>query len=218
MKKCLLVLTRFPTIGKVKTRLAQSIGDEHAADIQKGMLLDILNRFSRVKDLTTIIVHPNDEPAEPFFNLCSQNGIPQRHVRTLSGVGGMNEDIVYGYEQSLVEFQKVALMGSDIPHYTELELDTLFSALDEVDVVYHPSADDGCCPHGLRKFADLWTGNNSRTPGYIQRWEEKAKENGLSFRPLSQVFDIDRIEDLELLAQQYPPHLCPFTMEAFQKI
>lgn len=217
MRKCLLVLTRFPTPGKVKTRLAQSIGTECAADIQKGMLLDILSRFSRVENLTTVIVHPQDEQAELFLNLCLEHGIPQEHIRTLSGIGGMNEDIVHSYKHSLLEFQKVALMGSDIPQYTEGELTTLFTALDEVDAAYHPNADDGCCPHGLRTFADLWTGNNSRTPGYIQRWEEKATKNGLTFRALGQVFDVDRIEDLELLVRDHS-HSCPFTMEAFKKL
>lgn len=218
MQKCLLVLTRFPTAGKVKTRLAQSIGDKNAANIQKGMLLDILKRFSQIEDLITTIVHPRDDSSNRFLELCDENNIPQNRIRTLRGVGRMNEDIVHGYKHALADFPKVALIGSDIPQYTETELNSLFDTLDEVDADYHPSADDGCCPHGLRKFADLWTANDSRLPGYIERWEAQARKNHLTFRSLTPVFDIDRIEDLELLIREFPPSLCPFTTDAYKKI
>jgi len=48
VKKCLLILARFPVSRRVKSRLATAIGPDKAADVQKGMLLDLLNRFLRV--------------------------------------------------------------------------------------------------------------------------------------------------------------------------
>lgn len=42
MEACLAVLAKFPRPGRVKSRLASHIGTKHAANIQKGMLLDDL--------------------------------------------------------------------------------------------------------------------------------------------------------------------------------
>lgn len=211
MDKCLLVLARFPVSGRVKSRLAATIGSERAAAVQKGMLLDLLNRFLRVKDIVVKVVYPKDERSGPFRALCRQYSIPRTRLRFLRGVGDMNADIVYSYRSTLKQFLKVALTGADFPHYSEDQLEELWSALNDFDAVYHPNEDDGCCPHGLRKFSDMWTGNDSRMPGYITRWEQKAVNQGLSCKALSPTFDVDRLEDLQQVKRQFA-NLCPYTL------
>ncbi len=193
MEACLAVLAKFPRPGRVKSRLAADIGAKHAANIQKGMLLDILDRFCRIQDLTVAIVFPFDEKPQPFLDLCRHARIPTDRVLLLQGVSDMNADIVYAYQTLLAQFRKIVVMGADIPHYTETQLRELLSVLDEVDIAYHPNPDDGCCPHGLRHFGDHWTGNDSRDPGYILRWTERANAQDLSYRALSTIFDVDRL-------------------------
>ncbi len=211
MEKCLLILARFPVAGRVKSRLASATGPEKAAAIQKGMLLDLLDRFLRVQNIVVKIVYPKDEHSEPFRALCRQYHIPRTRLRFLRGVGDMNRDIVYAYRITLQKFSKVALMGADLPHYSEDQLEELWEALNGFDAVYHPNKDDGCCPHGLRKFGDMWTGNDSRIPGYIKRWEEKALNQRLTCKALSPIFDVDRIEDLQQVERHFA-NLCPHTL------
>ncbi len=216
MEKCLLILARFPAAGRVKSRLAASIGPEKASDVQRGMLLDLLDRFLRVQNIVVEIVYPKDEHSEPFHTLCRQYHIPVARLHFLRGIGDMNQDIVYAYYTALQEFSKVALTGADLPHYSEDQLKEIWDALDNFDAVYHPNEDDGCCPHGLRKFGDMWTDNDSRTPNYINRWKEKAAIQGLTCKALSPIFDVDRIEDLQRVEQRFAP-LCPYTLNEWKK-
>ncbi len=217
MGACLAVLVKFPRPGRVKSRLATDIGAEHAADIQKGMLLDILDRFCRIPNLVLAIVFPFDEKPHPFLDLCRHARIPSDRILLLQGIGDMNKDIVHAHRTLLTRFRKVVMMGADIPHYASTQLGEMLSALDEVDIAYHPNPDDGCCPHGLRRFGDLWTGNDSRDPGYILRWTELATAQSLSSRALSSIFDVDRLDDLVRLENEFADH-CPHTMRAIRAL
>lgn len=218
MKVCFAILVKFPRPGRSKNRIAVHLGAENAARIQKAMLLDTLERFTQMKDINQIsVVFPFDEQPEPFIRLFRNNGIPITRLRFLKGVESMNADIVNAYRKLLGEFERVVVTGADLPQYSEIQLQELLTALNQVDAAFHPNEDDGCCPHGLRRFADMWTGNDSQTPGYIMRWKLRAETAGLSCRALSSTFDVDKVEDLIRLQQEYPAS-CPRTMRLLRVI
>lgn len=141
MDKCLLVLAHFPVSGHVKSRLATTIGPDRAADVQKGMLLDLLNRFLQVKDIVVKVVYPKDDRSEPFRTLCHKYRIPRTRLGFLRGMGDMNEDIVHAYRTTLQQFAKVALTGADLPHYSEDQLEELWNALDDFDAIRMKTTD-----------------------------------------------------------------------------
>lgn len=217
MRSILLVLAKYPTPGASKTRLARAIGNQAAAQVQEGMLCDTVARFAKQDGLTIAIVFPKTEPPRTsgrFYGLFASHGIPVNNILTMQAEGDdMNGDIVYAYREALLRTRNVALISADIPHYQVSQLSRLYEVLRSYDVAYHPSRDDGCCPHALRQPADMWTGNNSREPGYINRFNEEAYRQGLTTCALEEVYDVDTLDDLNQLEQEYG-YLCPHTFKA----
>lgn len=192
----LIVLARVPIPGKVKTRLAAAVGAEQAAALHEAMLMDLLTRFVRESDVPMLLTIAADDDPSLCESLLRRYRIPKHRVQVVPGWGGMNEDIAHSYGYALQLAREAALIGADIPYYTPAQCRRLFRALDGVDVAFHPNVDDGCCPHALSVPLDLWTGNDSRQPGYILRFTRQLKSLGLHWRTLEPLWDIDEPRDL----------------------
>ena len=219
----LIVLSRLPTPGKTKTRLAQEIGDEAAARIHLGMLLDTVKNNH---GLNITILYPKYEPPnadKQFFDLFHRHGICCQKIMMLRGIGNnSDEDKLYGHRQAQQRGFRSALTGSDTPQITAQHINKLFSVLDNYDMVFYPHTNGNMNPHATTSNVDLWTNlnsdmtiNNRRIVKRCEHLIANCRRYNLSFKALEMIYEVDFVSDLEKLKEDFA-NQCPFTMQYAQ--
>ncbi len=144
-RNLLLIFTRNPELGKVKTRLAKTIGDEAALDIYK-FLLEHTKQVTQ--NLTcdkavyySVKIRKNDIWDAPVYQKHQQEG-SDLGVRMLNA---FQQAFSTGYE-------KVVIIGSDLPDLTSEHINEAFEKLNSNDVVMGPAEDGGYYLLGMKKL------------------------------------------------------------------
>ena len=99
------------TPGKVKTRLAQTIGPDKAASVYKAFLDEQIRRYSEIDD-TQIVFSPDDSESS-FSELVTEHSAAGLHPQ---GEGDLGDRMHRFFERTFADgFQKATLVGSDTP-------------------------------------------------------------------------------------------------------
>jgi len=144
-KNLLLIFTRNPELGKVKTRLAKDVGDQTALDIYK-FLLDHTVSITEKLTLTKQIyysekIHEGDIWDGSIYEKRLQEG----HDLGDRMLHAFREGFGNGYEN-------IIIIGSDMYDITSEELMEAFTELDKKDFVVGPAEDGGYYLLGMRKL------------------------------------------------------------------
>ena len=187
--------------GKVKTRLAKTLGCEIAAGIYFELLVLHLQRFSVSADDRAVVYSPADELTEiRFANLISSlkpkpiwDLIPQVE----SDLGArMSAFFEHQFHQA-VDPMRVVVIGSDAPGLTPEIVGEAFEKLSDHDVVFGPSNDGGYYLVGLSVMTkDIFTDIPWSTDDVLPLSLKRCQDAGLSVAQLPQLTDIDDEEDL----------------------
>ncbi len=186
----LLIFTKNPELGKCKTRLAATVGDETALNIYR-QLLDHTVRFSEKVVADKCVYYSNsiqndDRWSEAYFDKKKQIN------------GDLGQKMVAAFKASFeAGYQKVVIIGSDCAEINEEDIHDAFTALATNDVVIGPAIDGGYYLLGMRKLIPgLFRDKSWSTPHLINETIATLKEQSLSFSLLAQKSDIDYENDL----------------------
>ena len=192
--RCLLFFIKYPEKGRVKTRLAASVGDERALILYKRFLLNILSTL----DKGTFLFYLCFYPADALENLRKWLGedylyIPQQGM-------DLGERMKNGFLESFaMNFKRVILIGSDIPGLPLEFIDEAFASLREKDCVIGPSLDGGYYLIGFRdkKFSPhVFKGIPWSTERVFEVTMKILEREGLTVHTLKPLRDIDKFDDL----------------------
>ena len=200
----LLVFARLPELGKVKTRLAESIGAEKALAVYSAMLRDVLHAIGESRDQTEVEIAW--APSE------SANGEALREAfgsRTLVMQTGSNlgDRLSMAFSERFIfhRTQKVIAIGVDEPRISRELVDHAFGLLDSCEWVIGPAIDGGYYLIGCRAavfnpmiFSDLAWGTSS----VLSQTLERIREWGQTTAMLPKRYDIDVLEDLQRFASE----------------
>jgi len=197
---CILLFVKNPTIGQVKTRLAEGIGPRTAAELYRNFIVDIL------ATLRTLNVS-----LRVFFNP------PQalRSLRKLIGrqyccVPQAGDDIGQRMKNAFIRafnegFSSVIVIGSDSPDLPADFLEQAFMVLDNYDVVIAPVNDGGYCLIGFTKQGFCPAAFDKINWGANQVFQQTfniLKQHRLSLYRLPMWHDVDTPADLGFLLRQ----------------
>ena len=193
-KTALLVFTRTPDPGNVKTRLLSVMDAPRAAAIQAGLLQRTLEtaRASAADDIelwcTPTTQHSVLLELEDRFSLA---------LRAQAGAG-LGERMCFAMEQALRDYRHVALVGSDCMDLTAADIDLALEQLAAgTDVVLGPALDGGYYLIGLsRLYRQLFAGIEWGTDRVLEETRERVAQSGLKLFELPVRRDLDRPEDL----------------------
>lgn len=188
----LAVMARYPAVGEVKTRLAETIGALRACALYRAFLQDIETRFAHGRRAFVWMFHP---PECNFATLAAPG------VRCLPQVGRDLGERLYNCVRQLCadDFDRVVIIGADVPHIRDAWLDEAEQQLDTADVVLGPSDDGGYYLVAMRAAHDIFTGIAMGTPTVLAETLAKAAGAGLRVHLLPRSFDIDAASDLDRL-------------------
>lgn len=188
-KNRIIVFVKNVVPGKVKTRLARTIGNEEALKVYMH-LLDITK-----KEVLKLAV---EREVWYAWNL-EENDIwdKKEFNKKVQITGDLGEKMNDAFKKSFEEgTDKVIVIGSDCPTLTSTIIEEAFKRLDESDVVVGPSKDGGYYLIGMNSFhpevlADItWS-----TEKVMSQTEQKAKDYDLSLARLETLNDIDNQTD-----------------------
>ena len=196
-KTALLVFTRTPEPGSVKTRLLSVMDARRAVTIQAGLLQRTLEtaRASTADDIelwcTPTTQHPVLLELENRFSLT---------LRPQAGAG-LGERMCFAMEQALQVYRRVALIGSDCMDLAAADIDVALEQLAAgTDVVLGPAHDGGYYLVGLsRLYRGLFAGIEWGTDQVLQDTRKRVAQLGLKLYELPVRRDLDRPEDLRYL-------------------
>ncbi len=142
-KKALIIFTRNPELGKVKTRLAKTIGDEGALKIYIHLLQHTSTSVVQIKAdkfvFYTKSINNNDVWDSTLFRKKLQYG----EDLGMKMENAFNELFLLGYKE-------IVILGSDIFDLQPKHIEDAFHKLENHDVVIGPAKDGGYYLLGMK--------------------------------------------------------------------
>lgn len=193
-KECaLLVFIKYPEEGKVKTRLAQTIGAKKAMDWYRVFVEYSLERYDRIESADSIVYFDPPDAREDFHEWLDDTFIfkPQPS-------GDLGGRLKGGFDDLLSKYRKVIALGTDSP---DLPLDYITEAISELDqneVVIGPTEDGGYYLIGLsHMIPDLFENIPWSTSDVFPSTVEILNEKKINFHQLPKWYDVDTEQDLK---------------------
>lgn len=189
----LIIFTKSPVLGEVKTRLQPNFSPEQSLKLHKILLKKTLEL---TKELSGYDVELCCTPSRTtmFFLECENNYPIQLSNQYGADLG---ERMAFSLSVALQTYEKVVVIGTDCPDIDAYYIGAAFAALDNVDAVVGPAVDGGYVLLGLRKFSpELFSGIAWGGDMVLIQTENALDELAWSYKELGIMHDIDRPEDL----------------------
>ncbi len=186
-----MVFIKNPVLGKVKTRLAKTIGEEKALNVYK-MLLDHTHKVAKRVNTDKAVfysdfINSDDVWKKDKFQQFIQNGndLGDRMSNAFLKVFNMG-------------YKKVVIIGSDCFDLNEDIISEAFSILEEHEVVIGPAKDGGYYLLGMKSHHEQLFKNKAwSTENVLLDTLLDLSNLNLSFKLLPTLSDIDQEKDLE---------------------
>ena len=185
----LIIFTKNPTLGRVKTRLAKTLGDEKALSIFKKLLAQAAKTASEWSG-DVWVFYADFLPEKDLWSAVACQKFLQKGK-------GLGDRMAHAFEKGLAVYEKVVLMGTDIPGISTQVVDDAFSKLEQHDFVIGPTFDGGYFLVGMKEhhsyiFQDMeWS-----TPFVFVQTKDKILDRNQTVSSLSPLTDIDYESDL----------------------
>jgi len=189
-KEVLIIFVKNPELGKVKTRLAKSIGDAQALAVYFKLLRSCFDLTESLSQ-DVVIYYNNYIDSEDHW----RSDRYKKYLQEGKNIGEKMSNAIA--EQISLGYENVCLIGSDIYDLSEEVICKAFGALKSKDIVIGPALDGGYYLIGMKKAnGDIFNISKWSTDTVLKETIEKIKQQGLSYEKMTQLNDIDTIDDL----------------------
>lgn len=186
-KNLLIVFVKNILLGKVKTRLAKTIGDENAFLIYKE-LVKITEEATQKVQNCDIQVYFSDTVIETKWQGC------EKLVQQGNDLG---EKMQHAFEHGFkLGYEKILLIGSDLPDISVQIIQQGFLELNDADIVFGPAEDGGYYLVGMKKLYPTIFQNKPWSTEELLSLTLKELTD-YKFQLLPFLNDIDEYKDLE---------------------
>ncbi|RNC92629.1 MAG: glycosyltransferase [Allomuricauda sp.] len=184
----LLIFTRNPELGKCKTRLAATIGNEAALEVYKFLLAHTATITSEL-DVNKQVYYSEKIWQEDVW----PNTVFSKKLQQGADLGArMHHAFQEGFEAG---YKKIIVIGSDMYDLSKEDLETAFSTLEQHDFVVGPAKDGGYYLLGMKKLRSTLFENKAWGTASVLSDTLTSIENE-NFTLLSVKNDIDLYEDI----------------------
>ncbi|PWI30837.1 glycosyltransferase [Flavobacteriaceae bacterium LYZ1037] len=187
-KKAIIIFARNPELGKCKTRLAKTIGDESALKIYKYLLQHTAKITEKISADKFVFyskhIHKNDIWSDSIFIKKLQQG---------SDLGiKMKNAFIELFESG---YEKIIIVGSDILDLTTEHISESFLKLETNNVVIGPALDGGYYLLGMKQLQPHIFENKAWGTATVLK-DTLTDLQQESVYHLEELNDIDTFEDL----------------------
>jgi uncharacterized protein len=189
MKKALIIFVRRPQAGKVKSRLAATVGDEKALEIYTS-LLQHTHTVAKEAAADKVVFYTGEIEQ---YDLWSDTGF----IKKLQSNGNLGDKMSNAFEQLFNDgYQKILIIGSDCFELTPALIETAFAMLDHSDLVIGPAKDGGYYLLGMKKLYPFLFINKQWSTGTV--YSDTILDfttHQLTYKTLPALIDVDTEED-----------------------
>lgn len=189
--RALIVFMKNPVAGKVKTRLAASIGDEKALSIYL-QLLDI-NKANIKKINADIYWFINEAPHQDFktYFFETKDNIILQEGENLGEKMSNAFQTLFGKG-----YNSIAIMGTDCPSLNNSIIDSAFDSIQDYDFCIGPAEDGGYYILAMNAFeSTVFTDMQWSTESVLNKTLERVEKAGKTYVLLETLSDIDNEAD-----------------------
>jgi uncharacterized protein len=188
-KRALIIFVKNPALGKVKTRLAKTIGEQAALDAYLQMLAYMRATAVQV-EVDRVVYYADyideaDAWSRPAFS------------KALQATGDVGERMAAAFADLFAQgYGQVALVGSDFLDIQVQHLNQAYRALDHHDCVLGPAQDGGYYLVGMRALqADIFQNRTWSHAKVLAEALASLQKAGKTVALLPELSDIDEAED-----------------------
>lgn len=189
MNKAVLIFVKNIIEGRVKTRLAATLGNEAAMNIYRQLLQhahDVIKNIDAAKIVSYSDVIEEDRWNNDEFKKELQQGIDLGKR--------MENAFIHAFETG---YDSVIIIGTDCPEINKNILETAFKELNDFDIVIGPATDGGYYLLGMKKLHSfLFKNMKWSTSTVFKDTIERCNAGQLSYFLLPELSDIDEEKDL----------------------
>tara|TARA_R110002050_G_scaffold157357_1_gene285916 strand:+ start:9116 stop:9745 length:630 start_codon:yes stop_codon:yes gene_type:complete len=186
-KELIIVFVKNIKLGKVKTRLAKTIGNQAAFEVYSELVKVTETATKNIQ--TDKRIYFSDAVVETKWENT------YKAVQKGADLGTrMKNAFKKGFEDG---YERIVLIGSDLPDINTLHLKNGLKALNKTEAVFGPAEDGGYYLIGLKKMHDFifenkpWSQSN-----LLEKTCLELDKKNIKFTTLVTLNDIDTFEDL----------------------
>lgn len=188
MNQALLIFIKNAEKGKVKTRLAATMGNDMALKIYIE-LLNYTRKITSAVDANRLLFYSNFIEEEDAWDSAEF----QKSKQAGENLGARMQQ---AFEQAFQTNDKVLIIGSDCATLTSALINQAFQALEEHPFVLGPATDGGYYLLGMNSFQpSVFEGIEWSTASVAQETIKRFEALGKSYQLLPELSDIDLEED-----------------------
>lgn len=188
-KNLIITFTRNPELGKVKTRLAKTIGEASALAI-----------YIKLLEHTESVLRNIDSDKAVYYSVKIRendlwdSNIYQKHQQFGDDLGiRMQNAFKAGFDAG---YSKIVIVGSDLHDLQPKHITQAFDALDTNDVTIGPAEDGGYYLLGMKTlYKDVFENKNWGTETVFDDTIKNLKNESVFL--LEQLNDVDTYEDIK---------------------
>jgi rSAM/selenodomain-associated transferase 1 len=186
----LMIFVKNPVLGKVKTRLASTVGAENALTIYLKLLEHTESVVTPIEANKAIFYSDEIQEFDQFNEL--------KYKKYLQKGEELGEKMQHAFRLAFSkEYNKVLIIGSDCYQISTQIIEDAFQSLDEKDMVIGPAEDGGYYLLGMKSFhPKFFTDKRWSTENVMLDTLLDIKNMGLSYHLLPTLSDVDYEEDL----------------------
>lgn len=190
MSNGLIIFIKNPEIGKVKTRLAKTIGNEKALEVYQLLQEKTKEVSLGVNARRFLFYSENIAQNDQWSN--------QDFEKLLQADGNLGERMIDAFRAAFAAgMEKAIIIGSDCFDITPELIELAYQKLNNADVVIGPANDGGYYLIGMKKMQqDIFQNIEWSTETVFENTINKVVQKGRSYEVLPTLIDIDTEEDL----------------------
>ncbi len=187
-KALVIVFVKNIKLGKVKTRLAKTIGDQGAFEVYKALVK--ITETVTAEMTTDKRIYFSDVVIDTKWEGCYKT------VQKGNDLGArMKNAFNTGFKDG---YERIVLIGSDLPDIETKHIENGLEALKTSQVVFGPALDGGYYLIGMSKMYDTVFDNKPWSQSHLLDITlSELDKNNITYKLLETLNDIDTFEDLK---------------------
>lgn len=189
-KPLLIIFVKNPVLGKVKTRLAQTIGDKKALEVYKA-LLEQTKVFADTLPVERVVYYDGHIEESDLWS-------KGKYDKRLQYDGDLGERMYNAFKDSFLRgYNRICIIGSDCYQLTSEIVNEAFRSLDDYDAVIGPANDGGYYLLGMNSMIkEVFTDKSWSKEALLAETQQSLDDRGKSYELLKELIDVDTEADL----------------------
>ncbi|MBQ7561781.1 MAG: TIGR04282 family arsenosugar biosynthesis glycosyltransferase [Synergistaceae bacterium] len=199
-KQAIIIFSRLPIGSETKTRLASLLNEQQREILHVAMWADIFSEVMNLSGKINIFLYWTGSGDINNY----KKFIPENFILRQQTGGNLGEKMNNAMREIFYTgYNRVVLIGSDIPSVRHENIERAFDSLNHSDVVIGPSEDGGYWLIGMKKFiSDAFNISRYGDSSVLDSTIMKLNDSGIIYNLVDTLQDLDTPDDIKIFMSQ----------------